>query len=113
MLTRVSRRTDLVGRWGGEEFVVALPATSESGARIATERVRFAIAEVKLALPGAGDLRVTVSVGISTSGIAWTSEGLIAVADEAMYLAKTGGRNRVHWASQKGDPGEGGLQLRQ
>ena len=52
-LTAIARRSDVVGRWGGEEFVVALPQTSEAGARVAAERLRKAIAdtEMRLCLP--------------------------------------------------------------
>jgi two-component system cell cycle response regulator len=98
VLTRIARRTDIIARWGGEEFVLALPQTGESGARIAAERVRRAIAETDVSLPDASRLRVTASIGMSSSGKSWTTQGLLADADEAMYLAKAGGRNRAEWS---------------
>ncbi len=95
VLNAVARRTDLVARWGGEEFVVALPQTREAGARIAGERVRRAVAEAGHALPGGEVISVTASVGISSSDAPWNQDALLGAADAAMYAAKARGRNRV------------------
>lgn len=95
VLNAVARRTDLVARWGGEEFVVALPQTREAGARIAGERVRRAVAEATHPAPGGEAIRVTASVGISSADAPWNQEALLAAADAAMYAAKARGRNRV------------------
>jgi diguanylate cyclase (GGDEF)-like protein len=94
-LSSVARRTDFVARWGGEEFVVALPQTFEAGARVAAERVRRAIAEATHPMPSGLPLRVTASVGVSSAEAPWKTEKLIAAADAAMYAAKARGRNRV------------------
>jgi two-component system cell cycle response regulator len=95
VLEAVARKSDFVARWGGEEFVVALPQTAEGGARIAAERVRRAIAEASHPVPHGEPLRVTASIGISSSDSPWKHEALLAAADAAMYAAKARGRNRV------------------
>jgi two-component system, cell cycle response regulator len=95
VLTRVARRSDIVARWGGEEFVIALPQTGEAGARIAAERVRRAIAEATFPLPGGEGLGVTASIGAASALAPWVTDAVIAAADEAMYAAKARGRNRV------------------
>jgi len=95
VLLGVARRSDIVARWGGEEFVVALPQTGEAGARIAAERVRRAIAEAQHIGPNGEALRVTASIGVSSAEDTWAVETIIAAADTAMYSAKARGRNRV------------------
>jgi two-component system cell cycle response regulator len=95
VLRAVARKTDFVARWGGEEFVFALPQTGEGGARIAGERVRRAVAESTHPLPDGENLTVTVSVGISSGEAPWDQNALITAADAAMYAAKARGRNRV------------------
>jgi diguanylate cyclase (GGDEF)-like protein len=88
------RPTDVIGRFGGEEFVVLLPHTDEPGAVIAAERIREAVAQVMVQ---AGDKIVTftVSVGLATHVRRTGVEQLIEVADQALYAAKQGGRNQV------------------
>ena len=97
LLAKLARATDVVARWGGEEFVVLLPGTSEAGARVAAERVRRAIADHEFALAAGPPLRKTVSVGLAFVPDAHDTEldELVARADKAMYLAKSRGRNRV------------------
>jgi diguanylate cyclase (GGDEF)-like protein len=92
------RRTDLFGRYGGDEFVVLLPETEEPGAVLMAERIRRALeaAQVK---SGAGLIRVTVSIGIAARRSATEAlDALIAQADTALYAAKANGRNRVETA---------------
>jgi two-component system cell cycle response regulator len=99
VLARLARKSDLVARWGGEEFVVALVRTAEAGARIAAERVRRAIAEARFTLPSGTPLQATASVGIASALSAeWTLDELLSRADKAMYNAKNRGRNRVETA---------------
>lgn len=98
VLRRVARRSDCVGRWGGEEFVLALPQTGGPGAEVAAERIRRGIARTPHALPGGAELKVTVSVGVASADSPWTPESLIAAADRAMYRAKEHGRDRVECA---------------
>lgn len=94
-LIGIARRSDVVGRWGGEEFVVALPQTSEAGARVAAERLRKAIADTQCVLPSGETIHVTASLGIASVEVAWQTDALVARADGAMYEAKAAGRNRV------------------
>jgi two-component system cell cycle response regulator len=101
-LAQTVRKSDLVARWGGEEFVVALTHTSASGARVMAERLRRQINErkVELSADGAspsprGPLSMTASIGVASLAPGETLEELIARADRAMYAAKSRGRNRV------------------
>lgn len=94
ILKTMARRSDLTGRWGGEEFVLLFPQTGDAGARIAAERVRRAVAEASFPSP-AGDLTVTVSIGIAGARPPFTLEAAVANADKALYTAKSRGRNRV------------------
>ena len=93
------REYDLVGRFGGEEFALLLPQTSEPDARRVAERMRAHIAGVPIEVSGkAGSevIRVTVSIGVaalSSSGSQLTE--LLATADAALYRAKHAGRNQV------------------
>jgi two-component system cell cycle response regulator len=103
VLIAVARRSDIVGRWGGEEFVLALPQTGEAGARGAAERLRRAIASTPIKVtvgPEAQTLEITASIGVASSEAPWSMEALISVADEAMYAAKGRGRNRVESAGR-------------
>jgi diguanylate cyclase (GGDEF)-like protein len=91
----VLRESDVLGRVGGEEFSIILPETGREGALIVAERIRQAIADLKV---GAEDriIRFTVSIGVTH--LRQEDAGLEAVlrrADEALYLAKNGGRNKV------------------
>jgi two-component system cell cycle response regulator len=97
VLRGIARKSDLVARWGGEEFVVALPQTAETGARIAAERIRRALADAAYKLPGGDTIPVTASVGLASIGASdkFDFEEILARADKAMYAAKARGRNRV------------------
>ncbi len=89
------RPYDSLGRYGGEEFLIVLPGCDLPGALAAAERVRHAIAETPVVLP-TGTIPITVSLGMATGrGPHLDADGLIRVADEALYRAKRGGRNRV------------------
>jgi len=100
------RSVDSVARLGGEEFVVLMPeAGAEVGARVA-ERLRAAIAEEPVRTD-AGDIPVTVSVGLAEWAPQDAGDSVIARADEAMYDAKQGGRNRIVIAPDAG-PGAAG-----
>ena len=101
VLEGVARKSDFVARWGGEEFVVALPQTSEAGARIAGERVRRAVAAESHVMPdGSEPIAVTISIGVASAEAPWSLDKLIGAADAAMYAAKVRGRNRVEVASE-------------
>ena len=89
------RRSDFMGRYGGEEFIILLPGSDERGAMEAAERMRLGLACAPM--PGAmGARRVTLSAGVavaSTGGFGL--DGLIDRADRALYEAKKSGRDRV------------------
>lgn len=93
------RRQDTVGRYGGEEFGVLLPATDQAGALVLAEKLRQAVADATYDV-GRGTISVTISIGVSTCpapgfpcyvGIA----ALVTDADRALYQAKNEGRNRT------------------
>ena len=91
------RRGDILCRYGGEEFGLLLPDTDAAGAMVATERVRCAIGQSPFDLT-TGPLHVTISAGVSTAtgGAPETTPiTLIRAADQALYRAKTCGRNCV------------------
>ena len=94
----VVRSYDLVGRFGGEEFLIVLPGTSGANASQLAERLRTAVAHDPV---GHDVLRipVTASFGIGASGTALSGDPqtLIRLADEALYRAKEKGRNRIEW----------------
>jgi diguanylate cyclase (GGDEF)-like protein len=89
------READLAGRIGGEEFLMVLPETDLAGARPFAERLRKAIASTPIPWTS-GALNVTCSLGIAERTAADLEAGqLLARADAALYLAKSGGRDRV------------------
>ena len=92
-----ARAADLVCRWGGEEFVVLLPGLDAEGACQVGERVRLRIAdECGPAVREVPGMRVTVSLGVATCRPGLAKPGdLIDAADQGLYRAKRGGRNRV------------------
>jgi diguanylate cyclase (GGDEF)-like protein len=94
------RQTDVLARFGGEEFVILLPHTPEPDAAQLAERLRAVVEETPLPLPSQGDhgglLRMTASIGSACLQPGDRDAGtLLARADKALYLAKQGGRNRV------------------
>jgi two-component system cell cycle response regulator len=95
-VTRHARSVDLVGRLGGEEFIVIMPETNFAGALVGAERLRAAVAEAPFTLPGGEPLSVTVSIGVAVAIDGQeTPDSVLKRADEALYAAKNSGRNRV------------------
>lgn len=90
------RGVDLACRMGGEEFVVVMPDTDLTYAKMVAERLRMRIGETPFKIDDGHDLNVTVSIGIAVvEGAGDTAEKLIERADAALYRAKREGRNRV------------------
>jgi diguanylate cyclase (GGDEF)-like protein len=92
------RQSDVVGRYGGEEFIVILSSASASAAHMIAERIRERVAGVRVEGYGS-PIRLTCSIGVAASDTlgVW-GRHLIARADEAVYAAKRSGRNRVQMA---------------
>lgn len=91
------RHSDVVARWGGEEFAVLLPHTGHQPALAVADKARLAVASFDWATIGSG-LAVTVSAGVaSTSEVTGTDlgPGLLKLADSRLYRAKNAGRNRI------------------
>src|SRR5256885_65211 len=90
------RSVDLVGRLGGEEFVVVMPETNLGGATIVADRLRLAVADEPF-LVGTGDkLPVTISIGLAITGQPEdTLEALLKPVDDALYAAENRGRHTV------------------
>jgi two-component system, cell cycle response regulator len=97
MLEGAVRTIDVVARYGGEEFVLLLPETSVDGAVVFGERLRERIAAHQFDLGGDRTFHLTCSVGVATfpSERVASTEDLFARADEALYRAKSNGRNQV------------------
>lgn len=95
------RKTDLVFRYGGEEFVVLLTETDINGSVVPLERLRKRIEEYPFKFNGEG-LKLTISIGVADNLVESTQE-LIDNADKALYEAKGGGRNRVIVFNNKKD----------
>lgn len=94
-LRQASRASDVVGRYGGDEFTMILPETTADEARLTAERVRRCVERLALEVDGTRN-RVTLSLGIATvSAGCHHQEDLITAADDALYRAKGLGRNRV------------------
>jgi two-component system cell cycle response regulator len=94
--TRLAGRVrveDTLARWGGEEFLIALPQTDGRDAATVGESLREIVARTPVAYAG-GELAVTISVGWANAGET-TVEDVVRRADDALYRAKEGGRNRV------------------
>jgi diguanylate cyclase len=91
------RGNDYLARFGGEEFIVILPQTPLAGAKVVAETIRHFFAQTKLkSVSTAKNLgAVTMSIGVSSYHGNETPEQFIARADQALYLAKNSGRNRV------------------
>ncbi|MHB1343408.1 MAG: sensor domain-containing diguanylate cyclase [Thermoleophilia bacterium] len=92
------RESDLVARFGGEEFIVLLPETGREEAVLVAEKLRETVASTDLNLKGAAEpLRLSVCAGIATMHPEniLSLDDMIEAADKAAYSAKTAGRNRV------------------
>ncbi|WFR80278.1 DUF484 family protein [Janthinobacterium rivuli] len=104
------RRSDALGRFGGEEFVVLLIDADLDSATFVAERIRASIAGTMFDLPGSAQAWVSVSIGVASLEadaallpIETVAQQLVAHADQALYQAKADGRNKVvSWQAQPG-----------
>ncbi len=97
------RPYDLIGRYGGEEFLVIAPGCDLALTQKLAERIRDAVSDEGVDL-GNDNITLTVSVGVTLGTADSDPEFLVAVADSAMYQAKRNGRNRVEISLQLPDP---------
>jgi diguanylate cyclase (GGDEF)-like protein len=88
------RTIDKFGRYGGEEFLLLLPDTTEQEAAQMLDRLRLIVSELDWSAFSAG-MRVTISAGVTTLRRDENTDTLLARADRALYASKAGGRNRI------------------
>lgn len=95
----IVRGRDMVARYGGEEFAVLLRDTPRSGCIAVAKHIRSGIEQSRIRLPdGAGEpLALTVSVGGAWLRTGESVEDFVGRSDQALYLSKHNGRNRVTW----------------
>lgn len=100
-LQQEAREVDHVARYGGEEFCILLPHTDQEGALLAAERMRQSVCERPIQW-GNANVAVTISMGLACATDSQESlQSLLRRADDALYQAKTGGRNMVVSAGQR------------
>jgi diguanylate cyclase (GGDEF)-like protein len=98
------RKIDMLGRIGGEEFAILLPGTELDAAAVFAERLRVRVAETPMLLADGTALRVTVSIGLAVmDGGHPDGDAALIRADQALYCAKRGGRNRVELLDVEAD----------
>ena len=100
-ITRNLRQGDVAFRYGGEEFMVLLPQSSQTQAAAIAERVRTAIEALRLVYDGRSLGGFSASLGVATfPDCGETAEALILAADRALYSSKATGKNRVSFAAE-------------
>jgi len=105
ILKMSTRAQDYVGRWGGEEFLMILPETDLSGARLGIERVRRCLESTPVEL-SAGPQKVTMTFGLASSEHSSEIDEIVRLADEALYLGKHGTKNCVVvYSNESAGPG--------
>lgn len=93
LVNKVNRNTDRCYRYGGEEFVVVLSKTDKYGAMVIAERLREAVAALRICVES-GPIQVTVSIGVASFSLTDSQDDLLNRADKAMYKMKNEGGNR-------------------
>ncbi|THB67386.1 MAG: diguanylate cyclase [Spirochaetaceae bacterium] len=92
LLTDTLRSQDILIRWGGEEFLAALPETGLEGGLVTAEKIRAAMHDIDWNLPDRG---ITLSLGVACKSSADSWDEIIQKADQALYVAKDSGRDQV------------------
>ena len=99
ILRACARETDVLARYGGDEFALVLPETDQSGAQSVAERIRARVAEFSFLASEGLDVRLTTSIGFASRDSGRQSvTDLLHAADEAMYWVKAHGKNGIHGA---------------
>ena len=105
ILTSMSRKDDIACRFGGEEFVLCLPGASRKIAFKRATEIRDAVKQLDLHYESRNIGTITVSIGISVyPDLGETPAELMKMADQALYLAKKNGRDRIVLAERKHSP---------
>ena len=94
LLSSSLREQDSIARWGGEEFLITLPETDESGGRVIAEKLRLAVEQQQITYQKQ-TFSITISIGIQVCETGKDVEFYIKSVDDALYKAKTSGRNCV------------------
>jgi diguanylate cyclase (GGDEF)-like protein len=101
VIRRCARETDIVARFGGDEFAVILPDTGSEGAMAVAERVRERIFAHRFLVEDGLEIHLTSSIGVAAlPDVAASAEELVKAADTAMYRVKDAGKNGVRLASE-------------
>ncbi len=97
-LKKSMRESDIVGRIGGDEFIMCLPNTDDEGGLVIAEKIREGITDIPLDLNNGTSIRVTISIGMTmcTHLVKTDLGSIIKIADTALYAAKSMGKNKVH-----------------
>jgi diguanylate cyclase (GGDEF)-like protein len=97
ILRACARETDVLARYGGDEFALVLPETDGAGAQSVAERIRVRVAEFSFLASEGLDVRLTTSIGFASRAAGRQSvTDLLHAADEAMYWVKAHGKNGIH-----------------
>ena len=95
-LLELSRESDIVCRFGGEEFILLLPQTDINGSAIIAEKIRTEVSKLSVTTQDAEEVYFTISLGIAQASLDEQNlEATIKRSDDALYKAKESGRNRV------------------
>jgi len=96
-LSTVVRSSDIVGRWGGEEFVALVLNLEDEELQVVAEKMRKTVEALEISDENGGSVKVTISLGatLATKEKGLDKDGILKKADELLYRSKNGGRNRV------------------